>query len=109
MTDTTISTTNGRRRSRTGVAALSLAAGAMLGIAGTVLANVDDGAPGRPAVVQRLAVDQPASLDDGRQSACQLLPADAAERCMAHRAAAACHDLPADAAERCLAGRAGSG
>ena len=59
MTETTIPTTKDRRRSRVGVAALSLAAGAMLGIAGTVLATADDGVPARPTVVQRLAVDQP--------------------------------------------------
>jgi hypothetical protein len=109
MTETNIPTRNDRRRGRTGVAALSLTAGAMLGIAGTVLATADAGAPTRPTVVQRLAADQPSSHDDGSESACQLLPADAAERCVEDRAARVCHSLSADAAERCVADRAGSG
>ena len=63
MTETHISTRNDRRRGSVGVAALSLAAGTMLGIAGTVLATADAGAadvadsrpaPGcGPAVVAR--------------------------------------------------------
>ena len=109
MSETNISTRYDRRRGSARVAALSLAAGTMLGIAGTVLATADAGAPTPPKVVQRLAADQPSSLDDGSESACQLLPADAAERCVEDRAARACLSLSADSAERCVSDRAGSG
>ena len=109
MTETTISTTTDRRRGRAGVAALWLAAGATLGIAGTVLATVDDETSRPPTVVQPLSVNHPASAVDRGESSCQLMAADAAERCMADRAVSACHALSADAAERCVADGAGSG
>jgi hypothetical protein len=105
MTGTTIPITTDRRRTHAGVAALSLAAGALLGIAGTVLATSDDD-PVRPAVVERLGVEQPSSDDDAGESPCRLGSADTVERCMASRVEAACHSLSADAAERCLADRA---
>jgi hypothetical protein len=109
MTETTIPITTDRRRSRAGVAALSLAAGAVLGIAGTVLATPNDDHSARPTIVERSAVDQAQSDDDTGESSCRLRSADAAERCVADRVEAACHLLSADAAERCLADRAGQG
>jgi hypothetical protein len=109
VTEVTIPTTTNRTRARVGVAALSLAAGAMLGITGTVLATSNDGVPVRPAIVQRLAVDRPSTIDDGGESSCESMSADAAERCLAARAEAACRQLSADAAERCLADRAERG
>ena len=109
MTETTIPTTTSRTRGRVGVAALSLAVGATLGITGTVLATSDNGVPVRPTIVQRLAVDRPSTIDDGGESPCEPMSADAAERCLAARAEAACQQLSADAAEHCLAERAERG
>ena len=107
MTQMTIPTTTDRRRNRAGVAALSLAVGAMLGITGTVLATSNSDVPVRPTVVQRLAVYPPSAIDDAGESSCESMLADAAERCVVGRAAAACHELSADAAEHCVAERAG--
>jgi hypothetical protein len=109
MTEISIPTTTDRRRGRAGVAVLSLAAGAMFGIAGTVLATADGDDPVRPAVVQRLTVDRPAYHVDVAESSCHLASADAAERCVAARAESSCRLASADAAERCVAARAGSG
>ena len=109
MTETSIRTTTDQRRGRAGVAVLSLAAGAMFGIAGTVLATEDDAASVRPTVVQRLTVDRPAFHDDVAGPSCQLASADAAERCVAARAESSCQLASADAAERCVANRDGSG
>lgn len=109
MTESTIPITTNRRRSRAGVAVLSLAAGAVLGIAGTVLATPNDDQAVRPTIVRRLAVDHASSGDGTAEPSCQLSTADAAERCVASRVEAACHLLSADAAVRCLADSAGQG
>lgn len=107
MTETTIPTTF-RKHSGVRVAALSLAVGSGLGIAGTVLATRDDNVPARPAVVQRLDLDQPAPSHGASDDSCHLISADAAERCVAARAGSSCHLISADAAERCVAARAES-
>lgn len=109
MTETSLPTTTDQRRGRAGVAVLSLAAGAILGIAGTVLATDDNDLPVRPTVVQRLTVDRPASHDDVAEPSCRLASADAAERCFAARAESSCQLASADASERCFANRVGSG
>ena len=109
MTETSILTTTDHRRGRAGVAVLSLAAGAMFGIAGTVWATDDGDHPVRATVVQRLTVDRPASHDDVAEPSCQLASADAAERCVAARTETSCQLASADVAERCVANRAGSG
>jgi hypothetical protein len=109
MTETSLPTTTDQRRGRAGVAVLSLAAGALFGIAGTVLATDDNDVPVRPTVVQRLTVDRPASADDVAESPCQRASADASERCFAARAESSCHLASADASERCVANRAVSG
>ena len=83
MTELTIPTTINRNRGRIGVAALSLAAGAALGIAGTVLATGDGNAPARPALVQPHVADQPGSHGNVAAASCHQLSADAAERCLA--------------------------
>jgi hypothetical protein len=108
MTETTIPTTTFRQHSGTRVAALSLAFGAALGVAGTVLATGGDDVPARPAVVEPMDLDQPASSRDASESSCRLFSADAAERCVAARAETSCHLISADAAERCVAARAES-
>ncbi len=83
MTEFAIPTTMNRNRGRAGVAALSLAVGAVLGITGTVLATSDGTGATRPTVVQPHVPGQVGSGDDGAASACHQASADAAERCLA--------------------------
>ena len=83
MTEMTIPTTIKRSRSRTAVAALSLAVGAVLGITGTVLATGDGNAPARSTVDQPHVADQLGTVGDVAAASCHALSADAAERCLA--------------------------